>query len=617
MMSRNRRSKVREARHFAGVYLFIEDCLYCHLNRRSLLFNILLDLSCTSPIEENTMEQQSNIKIIIIGDATGGMAAALRARRLNEKASIILIERDNRVNYANSGAPSLVGGVLETDTFLIHQSPEGLRDRYNLDVRSGTELVSLLREQHSVIVKPVTGGDSYHLKYDKLILAQGAYHCLLRAEGVDRANVFSFRTMLDLQRIRDYISVNRCRTAAILGGGYLAFKALECLYNFGLRISIIHAQSRVCEGFDNDIANCLQQELRREKGIELYCNANVQKIAPLAADSDCVVTLSNGSTIPADIVVVATDLTPRIQTAKDAHIDCKNGVLVNEFMQTSDPDIYAVGDMTEPWCAIQPTSQILPPGSTASYQGRLAADHILGRAAPYRGRIGVCSFKVLHQTAAIVGPSVELLREAGYFPRSVTVHVPDFPGYYPASQQMTLRLAFQADGGRILSAQIIGRLGVERRIDVLSTALQAGMSVFDLEALELSHMPQYGSSRDAVNVAGMVASNLLRGDLHLVSARELEDHLDEWQIIDVRPPESFAASHVPLARNIPIDNLREGLFGIDKRRFVVVYSRVGYHGYLAYRILKQSGYDVANLDGGLKLLMDGTRGGLSLSHGPE
>lgn len=594
----------------------VEDCFYCHLNRTPLQCNILLESLCTIPINENTMERQSDIKIIIIGDAPGGMAAALRARRLNEKASIILIERDNRINYANSGAPSSVGGVMEADTFLIHQSPEGLRDRYNLDVRSGTELVSLLREEHLIKVKPVNGSENYHLKYDKLILAQGAYVRPPRAEGMDGANVFSFQTMLDLQHIRDYISANRCQAATILGGGYLAFKALECLYNFGLRISLIHTQSRVCEGFDNDIANCVQLELGKDKGIKLYLNANVQKIASLTANSDYVVTLSNGSTIPADIVVVATDLTPRIQTAKDAHIDCRSGVLVNEFMQTSDPDIYAVGDMTETSSASSPTLQMLPPGGTASYQGRLAADHILERAAPYRGLIGACSFKVLHLTAAIVGPSVEQLREAGYFPRSVTVHVPDFAGYYPVSQQMTLRLAFQPDSGRILSAQILGRLGVERRVDVLSTALQAGMSVFDLEALELSHAPQYGSTRDPVNVAGMVASNLLRGDLHLVSARDLEDHLHDWQIIDVRSPESFAASHVTSARNIPIDNLRESLLRVDKRRFVVVYSRVGYHGYLAYRILKQSGYDVANLDGGLKLLIDGTSGGHLLSHGP-
>lgn len=569
-------------------------------------------------MQEDTTQHQSYIRIIIIGNAAGGMSAALRARRMNEKASITLIEKESRADYANSGAPSSVGGVMEADTILIHQSPEGLYDRYNLDVRSRTELVNISREQHSILVKPVDGSDSYHLEYDKLILAQGAYHCPPATVDISEGNFFRFQTMLDLHRIRDYISHNRCRSVAILGGGYLAFKALECLYNFGLRINIIHAQSRVCESFDTDIANCVQSELRQKPGIQLHLNANFRTIArPLTTDSGYVVILSDGSSVPADLVVVATDLTPWIQTAKDAHLDCRSGVLVNEFMQTSDPDIYAVGDMTETSAAIPPTSRMLPPGATASYQGRLAADHIMKRAVPYRGRVGVCSFKVFHLTAAIMGPSVEQLQELGYFPQSVTVHVPDFAGYYPVSQQMTLRLAFQPGNGRILGAQILGRLGVEGRIDVLSTALQAGMSVFDLEALELSRTPQYGSSRDLVNVGGMVASNLLRGDLHLVSGRDLEAHLHDWQIIDVRSPDSFAASHVSSARNIPLDNLRESLAFIDKQPFVVVYSRVGYHGYLAYRILKQFGYDVANLDGGLKLLIEGGSAAYLLSHGPD
>jgi len=248
---------------------------------------------------------------------------------------------------------------------------------------------------------------------------------------------------------------------------------------------------------------------------------------------------------------------------------------------------------------------MLPLGGPASQQGRLAADHIMKRAVPYSGPTGTYACKVLHITAAIIGLSVEKLRKVGYYPQSVTVHVPDHTGYYPTSQQMTLRLAVRPASGRLLSAQIIGRSGIDGRIDVLSTALQAGMSVFDLEVLELSHAPQYGSAKDPVNVVGMVASNLLRGDLHIVPPRELDRHLQDWQIIDVRSPENFANGHVPSARNFPIDSLRENLAGIDKRRPVLVYSRVGYHGYLVYRTLVQLGYQVANLDGGLKLLVEG------------
>jgi rhodanese-related sulfurtransferase len=274
-------------------------------------------------------------------------------------------------------------------------------------------------------------------------------------------------------------------------------------------------------------------------------------------------------------------------------------------MQTNDPDIYAVGDMTKTTDFIPSTSKFLPLGGAASLQGRLAVDHIMKRAVPYRGHIGMYSCKVLTLTVAVLGLSVEKLKEVGYHPQFVTVHVPDHTGYYPSSQQMTLRLAFQPASGRLLSAQILGRRGVDKRIDVLSVALQGGMTVLDLENLELSYAPEYGSAKDPVNVLGMVAGNLLRGDLHTVTAAELEDHLDGWQIIDVQSPKVFAHGHVPGAINVPIDSLRNRLACIDKRQPVVVYSRVGYHGYLAYRTLVQLGYKVFNLDGGFKLFSEG------------
>jgi NADPH-dependent 2,4-dienoyl-CoA reductase/sulfur reductase-like enzyme/rhodanese-related sulfurtransferase len=562
------------------------------------------------------MNQKGPVKIIVVGCAADGMSAALRARRLDENASITLIEKGNYTSYANSGVPSSVGGVIETDTFLIHQSPAGLKDRFNLDVRDHTELVSVSREQHSILVRRSDANEYYRLPYDKLVLAQGAHPIQPRIHGIDGANAFVFQTMLDLERIKKYVSEKGCRSAAILGGGYLALKAVESLFSFGLSISIIHAQERICQDFDPDLANFVQSELTKN-GIQLHLNANIPNIALGIAEDRCFVTLANEYNVPADLVVVATGSTPRIEIAKDSDLKCKKGVLVNSFMQTSDPDIYAVGDMAETENFIVPTSQMLPLSGLQSQQGRIAADHIMKRAVPYRGHIGTYSCKVLRLTAAIVGLSLERLKEIGYYPQSVTVHVPDHAGYYPSSQQMTLRLAFQPASGRLLSAQILGRSGVDRRIDVLSTALQAGMSVFDLELLELSYAPQYGSAKDPVNVVGMIASNLIRGDLRIVSPRDLQGHLQDWQMIDVRSPESFAQGHIPSALNVPIDTLRENLAYIDKQRPIVVYSRVGYHGYLAFRILVQLGYQVANLDGGLKLLVEGGFGIGLVSTGSE
>ncbi|KAJ5482537.1 hypothetical protein N7475_001349 [Penicillium sp. IBT 31633x] len=551
-----------------------------------------------------TKSQEAPIKIIIVGSAAGGMSAALRARRLDERASIILIEEGHYTSYTNSAVPSSLGGLIETDTFLIHQSPAGLKDRFNLDVRDRSKLISISREKHSILVGQSDTGNTYCLSYDKLILAQGARPIIPTVQGIDRANVFSFQTMLDLEKIKSYVAENRCRSAVILGGGYLALKAVESLYNFGLRMSIIHAHKRICQDFDPEIANFVQSELRKS-GIRLHLNTRIRKIADDVVEDGCFAALDNETHVPADLIVVATGLTPRMETAKESGLECRTGVVVKEFMQTSDPDIYAVGDMAEKEDFFSPTSRMLPLVGPANQQGRLAADHIMRRAIPYRGDFGTYSCKVLHLTAAIVGLSVERLREIGYYPQSVTVHVPDRAGYYPSSQQMTLKLAFQPTGGRLLGAQIIGRSGVDQRIDVLSTALQAGMSIFDLELLQLSYAPQYGSGKDPVNVVGMVGSNLLRGDLHIVSPRDLNRHLPDWQIIDVRSAENFAKGHIPSARNIPIDDLRESLKDIDKERPVVVYSRVGYHGYLAYRTMIQLGYSVANLDGGIKLFVEG------------
>lgn len=544
------------------------------------------------------------MKIVIIGVATGGMSAALRARRLDEDASITIVVRGNCQSYASSGIPSSVGGVFETDTFLVRQSAAGLKERFNIDVREQTELVNISKFQHSILIKDSNTNEANWLSYDKLILAQGAHPTPPRVPGIERANVLSFQTMLDLHKIKHYVSNHPCRSAVVLGGGYVALKAVESMHNFGLRVSIVHSGNCLAQDFDPDIAKIIKSELVKNR-VQLHCNANIQYIGEGVVEDGCVVTLANESTIPADVVIIATDLQPCTDIATESGLACRDGVLVNEFMQTDDPDIYAVGDMAETTNLISPVSKVLPLGGTANLQGRLAADHIMQRASPYRGHVGIYSCKVFNLTAAIVGPSVEKLREAGYHPQFVTVHVPDYAGYYPSNHQMTMRLAFQPATGRLFGAQILGRKGVDQRIDVLSVALQSGMTAFDLKYFELSYTSEYGSAKDPVNVLGMVADNLLRGDLHLVTADELEGRLDDWQIIDVRSPENFTQGHIPSAVNIPIDTLRNRLASIHKQRPVVVYSRVGYHGYLAYRTLVQLGYRAFNLDGGLKLLLEG------------
>lgn len=303
------------------------------------------------------------------------------------------------------------------------------------------------------------------------------------------------------------------------------------------------------------------------------------------------------------IVAVGVRARSAVAEAADLHVG-KSGVSVNLFMQTSDPDIYAVGDMVETENQVSHQARVLALGGPANRQGRIAADHILDEATPYRGNVGTFICQVFRLSAAITGLSVKALREIGFSPLWITVHPLDHAGYYPLASSMTLRVAFEPRTGRLLGAQAVGSTGVDKRIDVLSTALQAQMSIFDLEHLELAYAPQYGSAKDPVNMAAFVGADLLRGQVETVHIQEVPSLLKGWQIIDVRSPDEFGRGHLPLAQNIPINSLRCQLSILRKDRPVLVYCHVGYRGYLAYRILSQSGFTVANLDGGMKLAVD-------------
>ncbi|EAW15025.1 putative pyridine nucleotide-disulfide oxidoreductase [Aspergillus clavatus NRRL 1] len=549
--------------------------------------------------------EDEKLRLVIIGGARGGMSAAVRARRLSENASIIVIERAPYISYTNSFVPHSWGSILETDTLIALQTPAAISARYNLEVRVCTELVSISRKRHSMTLRCLKTDTTYELPYDKVVLSQGADSPLPPVAGVDSANVFTLQTLADLQKIRSYVMKNDCREVIVLGGGFTGIKAVESLYGFGLRVTVIEAGDCLCPEFDPDFARMIQRELMK-KGVHIYINSECQMIAKSDVTDVCYVELRDGSSLTADLVVVVTDSPePRTWHAKNAGLDVRRGIVVNAFMQTSDPDIYAVGSVAEVINRISHLPQILSTSGPSNRQGRLAVDHIFKRATAYPGICGTRVYQLFHLTGAITGLSVSALKQIGYDPRSVTIHQPDHAGYYPSSQQLTLRIAFQPASGVLLGAQVIGRSGVESRINVLATALQATMTVFQLEDLELSHKPQYGSAKDPVNLSGSVASNLLRGDLHIVLPSSLAGQLHDWQIIDVRSSEHFEQGHLPFAQNIPIDSLRSRIGEIGKERPILLYSRVGYHGYLGYRILVQSGYQAANLDGGLKLFVDG------------
>lgn len=543
------------------------------------------------------------IKIIIVGGVAGGMSAATRARRLNENASITVLERGSFVSYANCGVPYALGGVIESDKTLVLQTEAGLESRFNIDIRLQSELVEISPQKHEINVHDLQNDNFYKLSYDKLILAQGAESVRPPIPGMNLPQIFTLQTIPDLQRIRDFISKRSCKRAAVIGGGFIGLEAAENLHKLGLDVSMIESSSHVFPPFDGDLAAILHKELENHN-VHLLTNEKAMEIR--SDQSSVIVQLSGSRFVAADIVIVAVGVRARSTIARAAglHIGEK-GVSVNLFMQTSDPDIYAVGDMVEVENRISHRAAYLALGGPANRQGRIAVDHIFGGSTPYRGNVGTFVCQIFGLTASITGLSVQSSKSVGFRPLWVTVHPLDHAGYFPSASSMTLRVAFEPGTGRLLGAQAVGSKGVDKRIDVLSIALQANMSIFDLEHVELGYAPPYGSAKDPINMAGFVGSNLLRGMVEIVYTEKVSSLLPSWQVVDVRSPQEFSQGHLPSARNIPLDELRQNVQHLRKECPVLVYCFVGYRGYLAYRILSQAGFKVANLDGGFKSIMQG------------
>lgn len=550
------------------------------------------------------MSLDKPLKIIIVGGVAGGMSAATRARRLSEEAMIIVLERGEFISYANCGLPYSLGGIIKSESSLVLQNKQNLEDRFNLDIRLHSELKAIDRAESKVEVCDHQTNTTYKLSYDKLILAQGAVSILPPITGINLPHVFTLQTIPELRDIRNYITQHECKSAAVIGGGFIGLEAAENLQKLGLQVDIIEKSNHVFPPFDEDMASILHTELKRH--VSLHLGAQVKDIQGRCPEFSARIILGEGQIVDADIVVVGVGVRSRSEIARNAGLSVgKSGVSVNIFMQTSDPCIYAVGDMVETEHRIIHQPLPLALGGPANRQGRIAADHILGEPTPYRGNIGTFVCQIFDMTAAITGMSVASLSKSGFKPAWITIHAFDHATYYPGASAMTLRLAFEPGTGRLLGAQAVGASGVDKRIDTLSVALQAGMSVFDLEHLELSYAPPYGSAKDPVNMAGFVSSNVLRGQLHHVHPDDVFPLLEQWQILDVRSADEFSQGHLPHAQNIPVNAIRRNVKLLEKERPVLVYCWVGYRGYLAYRILRQCGFSVANLDGGYKLVVQG------------
>ena len=537
-------------------------------------------------------------RIVIVGGVAGGASAAARARRLSEKAEIIMFERGEHVSFANCGLPYYVGGAIAERERLLVQTPEKLRKRFRIDVRTKTDVVAVDSATKEVVARNLETGAEERVGYDKLILSPGAAPVRPPIPGVDDPRVLTLRNVADVDRIKDAVGALSPNHAVVVGGGYIGLEMAENLRLAGVDVTVVEMMDQVMGPVDPEMAAPVHRELRLH-GVDLRLGTSVESIG----ESDGVLraTLSTGDQILCGMIILAVGVKPDVAFARDAGLAIgeRGGIVVDEHMHTSVGDIYAVGDAIEVTDFVGGFQALIPLAGPANRQGRIAADNCFGRTSVYLRTQGTAICKVFDLAVAMTGMSEKALRRANRAYEKVYVHPSSHAGYYPGARPVSLKLLFDPEDGKVLGAQIVGADGVDKRIDVIATAIRAGMTVFDLEDLELAYAPPYGSAKDPVNYAGFVAANALKGDVKLCHVKDIEAP-DGRLLLDVRTPAEFDVGTIPDALNIPLDDLRDRLGELPKDREILVFCQVGLRGYLACRILSQNGFDCSNLTGGYK-----------------
>ncbi|TAL35348.1 MAG: CoA-disulfide reductase [Spirochaetes bacterium] len=559
------------------------------------------------------------LRIVIIGGVAGGASAAARARRLSEDAAITIIEKGPYVSFANCGLPYHIGGVIPDRAHLLIQTPRSLKDRFNITVRTGTEAVAIDRAAHTVTLADAAGGGNETIPYDRLILSPGADAFRPPMPGVDLPSVFTLQTIPDMDAVLSFIAREGVRSATIIGGGFIGLEAAENLALRGIAVSIVEADSQVMPPLDPEMAELLHQHLA-VKGIALHLG---RKAAGITHNGKlAVISFEDGGTLESGMVILSIGVRPRTKLARDAGlaIGATGGIAVDEGMRTSDPEIYAIGDAIEVVNPVTGLPGYVPLAGPANRQGRIAADRIFGRDSKYRGTLGTSICKVFDLAAGGTGASEKLLRKAGRDFRKIYIHAGNHASYYPGAFPVALKLMFDPATGTILGAQAVGTEGVDKRIDVLATAMSAGLTVYDLEHLELSYAPPFGSAKDPVNMAGFTAANLLRGDHRAIQPEDLHD-LDPARdvLLDVRTVDEFKADNIDGSINIPVNELRARMGELPRGGRIIAYCAVGLRGYVAQRMLSLSGFDAVNLSGGFKtwLMANGQLSGAAGKPVPE
>jgi NADPH-dependent 2,4-dienoyl-CoA reductase/sulfur reductase-like enzyme/rhodanese-related sulfurtransferase len=540
-------------------------------------------------------------KLLIIGGVAGGATAAARARRLDEHAEIILFERGEYISFANCGLPYYIGQVIEDRNDLFVTTPQAFRDRYNIDIRIFAEVTNIDRKTKQVEVQDIKSGKRYHESYDKIILSPGAEPVRppFCEAGID--GVFSLRTVADSDRIKAYVDSRRARSAVVVGGGYIGLEMAENLVHRGVTTIIVEMLDQVMPPLDYEMAAIVHACLK-EKGVICELEHRVRSLSK--KDDVIIVSTNRGKKIECDLVVVSAGIRPENRLAREAGLEIgdQGGIKVDPTMRTSDPNIYAVGDAVEvrDFVTGQPTVTAL--AGPANKQGRIAADNALGRRSVFKGTMGTTVVKVFDLTVAATGATEKALKQQK-IPYLVSyTHSGSHASYYPGATIMTIKLLFSPSSGKILGGQIVGMDGVDKRIDVLATAIRGSMTVYDLEELELAYAPPYSSAKDPINVAGFVAANLLKGDLDTINWFDV-GKLDRKKdvLLDLRNKDELEVSGaIEGALHIPLNQLRSELPRLDKRKNYIPFCAVGMRSYVGHRILVQNGFTSKSLSGGFK-----------------
>ena len=531
------------------------------------------------------------LRVVIVGGVAGGMSAATRLRRLDESAEIVVLERSGHVSYANCGLPYFVGGVIEDEDDLLLQTPEKLHDRFRLDVRVDSEVVAIDVDAHTVRVCSTVDGATSDLAFDKLVLSPGAVSVRPPIPGFDR--VRPLRTVEDAARLAGDVTA-RPRTAVVVGAGFIGLETAENLAHAGIGVTVVEAAPQVLTPLDPELAVLVEAELVAN-GIDVVTGAAVTEV------TDDAVVLADGRTLAADVVVGSLGVRPDTRLAEMAGIavGARGGIVVDGSGLTSHPDVYAVGDAVEKTDAVSGDASLIALANVANRQGRRVADHIAGLARPAVPSLGTAIVKVFSRTAAMTGWNESRLRAAGRPYRIVRSHPWNHATYYPGAEQMSLQLLFDPVDGTVLGAQAVGGSGVDKRIDVLATAMSAGLRAPELADLELAYAPPFSSAKDPVNMLGYMAENILSGECDVVEPDEVAPlAASGWTLLDVRTPAEFASGSIPGAVNAPLDDLRGDLATLGPGPFLV-FCQVGQRGHTATELLHELGRTARNLDGGI------------------